>query len=180
MEKVNQPVSPLALKQGYEPEGLSVKWLLLCVYLLMMTALVIHVGLWVLLRYLVTTPVEADAPLTGISPAVAVQHFNDPRLQPMVGHDKVPWQDLDQTHAKADATFEAMGWKIDPATGTPIIPAAIITQLSGQPAPGPGVAHFGQPATELRLHTPGPSLAEEHATPLVATTEPARSLEEGK
>src|SRR5436305_15231288 len=64
-------------------------------------------------------------------------------LQPSAGHDTLPREDLKLMRQQEDQVFEQLGWNVDPVTGIPAIPPAVIAAIN-KPA---SMAATTRPAT---------------------------------
>lgn len=122
-----QSPTPEALEKGYEPSDANYNGLLMFVVFFLLTAVVLHTGLWVLLNYYLELPRAEDQRRSSVPMA---QRFPAPNLQPSVEHNKLPWQDLADLHRQEQQVFQEMGWKIDPQTQRPAVPADIVRELA--------------------------------------------------
>jgi hypothetical protein len=168
MEGIDEkPPSPIALRQGYEPPDLNVRGLLIFLVVFLVTAVVIHVGIWFLNEYLLRRPRPADAVTSAVP---VVRQFPEPDVQPSEWHNHVPWQDMADLRRSEAARFGQLGWKADPATGSAVIPDSIVASLAERykgkvPAAGAGNTTS---ATAPRVLP-----ATEPATPAAPASEPA-------
>jgi hypothetical protein len=148
-----QPPSPAALRQGYEPPGVSVKALGVFLVLFLLMAVAVHAGIWFLNKHLLDRPRGADAETSAIP---VIRQFPQPDVQPSESHNKMPWEDLADLRQAEAARFEQLGWKADPETGSAVIPDSIVLKLAQRykamalPATAPAEA---APTTET---TPAP------------------------
>ena len=83
----NQPVSPEALQRGYESHGVNYKGLMIFLLVFILTAVVLHAGLWFLLKFYLGMERAADVPPSGVP---VVERFIPPRLQPMPDKPSAP------------------------------------------------------------------------------------------
>lgn len=96
---------------------------------------------------------EVDRPRSVGSPRFAP---DGPPLQPSLPHDRTPGEDLAAMHAREDAVFAAMGWRIDPATHAAVVPDAVIARVAARPGPSP----VTRPTTRASTVTPVPGIDE--------------------
>lgn len=166
----DQPVSRQALEQGYEPHGVNFRGLAYFLYFFLLTAVVLHTGLWVLLRYYDSLPNGASAPMSAVP---IVNQFIRPHLQPSVDHPNMPWQDLSDLNRRTVEMFGKMGWGMDTKTGAAEIPPAIVRELNHGKGPVPTASVPSMfPAAEGKVRQPSASLAAGPSNPLSVTTPP--------
>jgi hypothetical protein len=143
-EQLREP-SPESLKARYEVSAVNVRGLVYFVIGLIITAAVVHVGIWILLegyqriyerseqpRSALTDPKSLDR--AGLGTTVATLPGPPaPRLQPSQPDDpfRVPSADLQLMLQKEDEFFEnSLGWKINRQTHVQSqIPADVIDQV---------------------------------------------------
>lgn len=116
-----------ARKRGHEPDRLRVRALVWLVIGFVAFAVASHAGLWFLLKGYTDEPRAADE-RRSVARAEAAPAAGAPPLQPIPGHDEVPWQDLARVRAKEDDVFAAMGWTV--ARGHARIPDAVIRAVA--------------------------------------------------
>lgn len=135
-----QPPPAEVIAKGYQPDQVKMSALLLCVVILLVGAVLIHVGVWWLLKSFMARPRVVDVPQSAVT---EVDRFTSPSLQPTQQHDQFPWQDLAQLRAKEAGIFTQLGWKADPSTGSAQIPDSIVAQLQQRYAGHAGAATPG-------------------------------------
>ena len=133
-----------ALARGYEPSDVSYNGLFMFVVFFLLTAVVLHTGLWVLLVYYLHVPRAADRQPSAIP---LVKQFARPELQPSVSHNSLPHEDLVQMRREENQVFRKLGWNIEEDSQRPIIPDRLITELSRQ-HPAATQPAATQPATQ--------------------------------
>jgi hypothetical protein len=126
-----QSPPPDAVARGYEGDDLSIRGLFIFFILFLLTAAIIHAFIWVLTLHYVWSPrVEDRAP----SSVNFVERFPSPQLQPSVGHNTTPPQDLAALRLEEGRIFDALGWKKDPQSSYLIIPDQILQELKHREA----------------------------------------------
>lgn len=125
----DHPPSPESLRRGYEVHGVNARGLVIFLICFVLTAVVIHWGLWVMAKAYARWSRPADVPRSAVP---QVSPFQDPRLQPSEEHPRQPYQDLQDMRDQNRQIFERLGWQTDPATGTPHIPDDIVSQLASR------------------------------------------------
>jgi len=135
-------VSPEALEKGHQPHTESAFGLTLFLIFFGLAALIIHAGIWFLLRAYGSMPRSADQPLSQVN---LKEQFVSPQLQPSQDHPYLPREDLLNLRARENRLFLHMGWAINLQTGEAVIPHRIVEQLprshrspaqQAQPQPG--------------------------------------------
>ena len=121
-----QPPYPESLQLGYEPAHAPVKGLLLYFFFFVLTAVVLHTGLWVLVLYYSTFQREPDLPQSVVQ---ATDRFTEPKLQPTESHNTLPWQDLSTLLDLQQQRLLDMGWTHDVTTGQWFVPQNILQEL---------------------------------------------------
>lgn len=143
-EQLREP-SPESLKARYEVSAVSVRGLVYFLIGLIITAVVVHVGIWFLLmgyNHIYQRSEQPRSALTdqkslrdaGLGEAVAsLPGPPAPRLQPSQPDDplRVPSADLQFMFQKEDEIFEnSLGWKVNRQTHVQSeIPADVIDQV---------------------------------------------------
>jgi hypothetical protein len=125
-------VSSTAESNKHEGTTISLRGVIWFVVIFIACAIVIHIGLWVMYRAFLARDAQMDVKNSALIADRAIAP--EPRLQPSVGHDALPKQDLMNLRAHEDAEFEKRGWTRGP-DGNLQIPDAIVTkvvQLSGE------------------------------------------------
>jgi hypothetical protein len=115
---------------AHEPDALSVRGILWFVIIFVLAnALVLLIVWWMYVGF-VDRSVEKDV----VNSALAgEQRFPpEPRLQPSLGHQDLPQQDLAALHAREQEEFLRRGW-IDKSSGKFEIPATVVAQVSQLP-----------------------------------------------
>ncbi len=149
-----QSPSPQALQQGYERSEVSVRGLMIFLVIFLVSAVVIHAGVWILAEYYLAQPRAADVVTSAATPP---ERFPPPNLQPIEKHNELPWQDLADLRREKGLIFDELGWTTDPTTRQPRIPDDIVNKLATQrsmssalpPSPGtPGEGRGGDLAAQ--------------------------------
>jgi hypothetical protein len=122
-----QPPSTESLRQGYEPPDVNNRGLLIFFAIFVLTAVVINLGLWGLIKYYVSLPRAVD---TITSAAPRPQRFPPPNIQPIEKHNQLPWQDLQDLRNEKNQIFKQLGWNINSDSGVPAIPDDVVSQLA--------------------------------------------------
>ena len=117
---------PDALARGYEGDDLNVRGLLIFVIIFLITAVVLHILLWILLKYYFATPRAEDVAPSAVT---LIERFPEPQLQPSIGHNTTPQEDLAALHQDENRIFNALGWQTKPDSYYPLIPDQIVTEL---------------------------------------------------
>lgn len=115
-----------ALARGYEGDDLNVRGLLIFLICFLVTAVVIHIMLWQLLKHYFATPRAEDAAPSAVN---LLERFPEPQLQPSIGHNTTPQEDLAALHQDENRIFNALGWKTKFDSSYPVIPDQIVTEL---------------------------------------------------
>jgi hypothetical protein len=122
-----RPPSPESIARGYEVSDAGTRGLFLFIIFFLLTAIAIHVLVWMLLKYYVSLPRAVDEPKSSVP---MVDRFTGPNLQPSLQDNRLPQQDMRNLRDADAKVFNRMGWKTDPRTGNPTIPQDIVDQLS--------------------------------------------------
>src|SRR5258706_13666786 len=128
-----------AVARGHEPDPLRVRALVWLVAAFIAFAVVAHVGIWFLLKRYANEPRSVDRARSVARPDTDPP-AGAPPLQPMPGHDLVPWQDVAAMHEAEDRVFAAIGWPVEngrariPDAGVP----AVAARATSRPASGGG------------------------------------------
>ena len=153
-----QAPSTESVEAGYETSGVSIKGLLWFVIGLIVTAVVVHVGMWFLLSAADhATRAHLDRPTsvlmdkkfnddyekrTGIKVDVAqLPPSPPPRIQPSPGDERIPSADLQLMYEQEDDLFRRMGWDIDESTHAQtqippdVVKAVIQDEMNRRPRP---------------------------------------------
>lgn len=141
-EQLREP-SPESLQARYEVSAVNVRGLVYFLGGLIVTAVLVHVGIWILLvgykhvydrseepRSALTDPKTLDR--AGLGQTVATLPGPPaPRLQPSALDNRVPSADLQRMFQKEDEFFEnSLGWKINRQTHVQsAIPSDVIDQV---------------------------------------------------
>jgi hypothetical protein len=126
-----QPPPPAIRQLGYEPSRINVKAMTLFVVCFLLTAAVLHTGLWFLEKHYAGLVREADVPQS-LVPRTSL--FIEPHLQPTPEHDRLPEQDLAAMRQADREVFDQLGWQPGPAGGAAVIPEPIVSQLAARQA----------------------------------------------
>lgn len=134
--------SPESVRAGYELSTVSVRALVYFVIGLVLTAALIHAGIWFLLMGYYNLYVGGMKPGSALTETGLLKHANvaktaaelpgppPPRLQPSQPENDVPAGDLQHMMEGQDNVFQRMGWTIDKETHVPLrIPSAAIEQV---------------------------------------------------
>ena len=124
-----QPPSPQSLRQGYEPPDVNNVGMLIFFVIFVLTAIVIYLGLWGLIKFYDATPRTVDA---ATSAAPKQQRFPPPNLQPIQSHNQLPWQDLQDLRNQKNKIFTQLGWNVNQSSGVPTIPDDVVNKLADQ------------------------------------------------
>ena len=142
-DQLREP-SPESLAAGYEVSAVSVRGLVYFVLGLILTAALVHVGIWIVLVGFEHKDQKADRPRSGLTDPATLSQAGlgdtmaalpgppPPRLQPSSPENPlhVPAADLQQMMRQEDQVFRKMGWAIDEQTHVQRdIPAAVIEQV---------------------------------------------------
>jgi len=128
-----EPTAEAIAARGYEPMRLGARGLRrFVVWFVLGLAATFPIVWFVLGRLTARDPggqresvIDADAMgATGAAPL----------LQPSVDHDALPREDLARVRAGEDAVFEHLGWRVDPKTGEPAVPAAVVEAVARRAA----------------------------------------------
>jgi hypothetical protein len=140
------PVSPepKAMDRGYEADHVNARGVAWFVVWFVVTAAVIHLLLWFMLKRLERPVREIDQPLSAVRADRPTG--GGPPLQPSVMHDSLPREDLAGMRRGEDEVFAHMGWTVDPGTHRVSVPDSVIravvsergTKGSTRPASGKG------------------------------------------
>ena len=118
-----------ALQLGYQPEAIRVRGLVIFVICFVITAAVLHVGIWFLQMALDSRNRGVDMPRSAVQADVTPP---DHPLQPSVGHDTLPFQDMEALRRQEDGMFQKLGWQVDRATHEADVPDAIIQRVAAE------------------------------------------------
>lgn len=130
-ETIEQPPPEPILQQGYEPDVVSNRGLLIFFAIFILTALILHWSLWKLVNYYVSLQRPID---TITSAAPAQKRFPAPNLQPSQNHNTLPYQDLEDMKQQEAEFFRTIGWPASSISGEPSVPANVAEQLQRQRA----------------------------------------------
>ena len=132
-----------AIELGHEPSTVSVKgvgWFFIVFFL---TAVVVHVIVWVMYRELVKYQEAQDVPKSGLTNVVQLVP-PEPRLQPTFAlHQSTEAEDLALMHGRENLEFVERGW-INKETGDFQIPDDVIEKVASGTA---GAAPTTNPAS---------------------------------
>lgn len=123
----DNPTSPEALELGYEPQRVPVRGILLFIMLFAIALAAIQALVWWIMRVYEKQNDYLDAP------ASAVRHEGPPpapNLQPSLGHNSQPREDLESLRRQEDAIFDGLGWNVNAATHEVKIPPALVSRLA--------------------------------------------------
>ena len=123
------PVSPEAMRLGYEPQRISIRGLLLFIVLFAASIVALEALMAWMMHYIEAREDRMDVPRSIFA---ADQQPPPPNLQPSIGHDSMDYQDLEHSRQAEDQIFAKLGWKVDPATHRVSIPAEIFRKVAGE------------------------------------------------
>ena len=130
-----QGPSSESLEAGYETTTVSVKGLAWMVVCLVVLAVVVHVGIWALLKGYWYADVRTDRLVSALQ-AVPQPPPPGPRIQPnpfdSTEPDRpsnLPPDDLQAMYRGEDEAFRQMGWTVDERSHVLTIPARFIEQV---------------------------------------------------
>ena len=130
-QQLRQP-SPESLEAGYETSTVNVRGLVYFVIGLILTAAVVHVGIWFVLMGYQHVYELSERPRTGLTGAT-LPGPPAPRIQPSQPDDpmRVPAADLQHMFQQEDEFFDhELGWKVNRQTHVQTeIPAEVIDQV---------------------------------------------------
>ena len=110
--------------------GRGIGWF---VFWFVAVAVVIHVGLWLLIKQYDRDFRQAEQPTSVIADGPAVPPGEQgPPLQPSTPHDALPREDLAAMHQAEDEVFARLGW-VDQATHTVRVPDAVVSAVAHRP-----------------------------------------------
>ena len=144
-----QKPSAESLEAGYETSGVNIKGLVWFVVVLIVTAAVLHVGMWFLMWRYWDYDRFTDRPTSALTDAQFVNAYSKthgqkievtvlppppaPRIQPSPPEtDRIPSKDLKEMYEKEDALFRRMGWRIDEQSHAQSIPPQVISAVIQQ------------------------------------------------
>lgn len=159
----NQP-SPEALELGYQPEAAPVRGLFIFIILVVVTAVILHVLIWWLMKGYEAHDVRLEPPLSVLSED---QTPPPPRLQPSVGHNSLDYQDLAALRQRENEMFTKLGWEVRPGDKDAEIPPDIVQEVADQ-----------QRARAATAFVP-PTTTGRNTNSIVPTTIPAGDLHPG-
>lgn len=123
-----------ALEQGYEPESLRFRGVVIFVICFVLTGVIIHVIIWFLLIGLRERERLADVPTSALT-SLPQPSNGAPPLQPSgPEHDTLPFEDLVKMHQQESAVFEHLGWKVDPSSLAAGIPDDLVSAVEAREA----------------------------------------------
>lgn len=132
------PAPADSITAGHEPDTLRVRAIVWLVVGFIAFAIVMHWGIWLLLKHDVAQPRYTDRPRS-IVHADPGPPSEAPALQPIPQHDVVPRQDAAEMREAENHIFTQLGWSLD-AHGHARIPDSIIRTVaarsSTRPSPG--------------------------------------------
>jgi hypothetical protein len=126
-----------SLTRGYERRDIRMRWIVGFLIILIVSAVVIHTGVWFLLKGLVHGERSVDRPQSVLNESDAGAPLNvappdAPSLQPTQRHDRTPPEDLAAMRGQEDQVLAAMGWTIDPTTHRPVVPASLAAVVASR------------------------------------------------
>lgn len=145
-------VSSEAVRLGYEPGRMRVGGFIIFLFCFAITMAALNVGIWFLMRFFTAANAQEDSPRSIAAPVDAVPPAP---LQPSVGHDATPAQDLQTLRSEEDATFARLGWSVDPAAHKVTLPPDIVDLVIRQQAQRQNGAKIPPSATGRGANTIG-------------------------
>lgn len=127
----HNPVSPEALRLGYEPQRISIKGLLIFIVLAALFMVVLEALLAWMMHGIERHDDRADLPRSVLT---VDQQPPAPNLQPSIGHDALDYQDLEQDRQEEDRIFSRLGWEVNPVTHQVTIPGKIVQEVAEKQA----------------------------------------------
>ncbi len=124
-------VSAESRKRGYEASTITVRGLGIFFVLFCISGVLIHIGVWYLLKFYFAEKRSAEAPKSAVT---HVEPRFEPRLQPSPVHDTNPPQDLATMHQGENRIFSHMGWEVVPGGTDVRIPSQIVRMLESRRA----------------------------------------------
>lgn len=138
-----------SVEAGYETSGVNIKGLVWFVIVLIVTAAVLHAGMWFLMWGYWDRASLREQPTSALTDAGYLKRFSDahgqdvrmtalppppaPRIQPSPPEtDRIPSKDLKEMYEKEDALFRRMGWRIDEQSHAQSIPPQVISAVIQQ------------------------------------------------
>ena len=121
----HSPASAEALELGYEPQALRVRGLVVFLILFALAGVVMHLFLWKVMKIMERGASRDDVPRSIVKSS---QRPPEPNLQPSVGHDRLPYQDMEELRRREDALLQKFGWKVDTEIHQAEIPPEIVGQ----------------------------------------------------
>ena len=135
--------------KGHEQSDVALRPLVIIAALLVLVAIVTHVGLWLAMVYFERDERRDESPASPVLDAGAVPP--EPRLQPTVRyHPTLPAQDMRTLNEQTRAILSTPGW-VDRERGIVRIPIDVAMQLvlqGRQPGGGPTTAPATAPNTQ--------------------------------
>ena len=125
----DRTVSPEAMELGYQPEAAPVRGLLIFIILAVVTAAVLHVLIWWLMKGYEAHDARTEPPLSVLREDQAPP---PPRLQPSVAHDTLDYQDLAALRRRENEMFTKLGWAVRPGAKDAEIPPEIVQQVADE------------------------------------------------
>lgn len=141
--------SPQSLEAGYETSGVNIKGLVWFVVVLIITAAVLHVGMWFLMWGFWDYDRLKDRPSSALTDAQFVDGYSKehgqkieltalppppaPRIQPSPPETgRIPSVDLKEMYQTEDEVFRRMGWRIDEQSHAQAIPPQVMSAVIQQ------------------------------------------------
>ena|ERR1051326_7238495 len=124
-----QVPSPDSLRRGYELPSVNLRGLGLFFILFIVTAIVLHLGLWGLLKFGTQGKRTVDYPESAVEFHAPPP---GPQLQPSPAHPYVPAQDLAQMREEENRLFAKLGWQTEGSGGHVTIPETILVELTSK------------------------------------------------
>lgn len=119
------------ISRGYEGDDLSNRGLLVFVIAFICSVAAVQGGVWVLAEHYLWSPRAEDRAPSSVN---LVEHYPSPQLQPSVGHNMTPEEDLAAMRHDEGQVFDALGWKRDEQSRNRVIPDGIVAELKQREA----------------------------------------------
>jgi hypothetical protein len=122
---------------AHEPDALSVRGILWFVIIFVLANLIVLLIVWWMYVGFVGDVVKQDEVTSALAGETRLPP--EPRLQPSLGHEELPQQDLTALMKRENVEFARRGW-LDEKTGKFEIPADVVTKVEQMSSPSGGGA----------------------------------------
>jgi len=127
--------NPQSESHAHEADALGVRGILWFVIFFVITTAIVLLLVWWMYVGLLSTEVRKDEVNSALAGETRLPP--EPRLQPSLGHEESPQQDLDAMRKREDAEFVKRGW-LDERTGKFEIPADVVSKVEQMSSSGAG------------------------------------------